>query len=169
MAIAINEEIDYVLIGYGEEKEKYILAKERLAVLKEGYKILQEFSGGKLIGSEYEPLYDITAVKNSGKKSRYVVSADFVTTEDGTGIVHIAPMHGEDDYNVGVRYDLPVIPLLDSNGHFNKDAPEFIQGFYLKKGRNMLRKIWKKRIDFCQTGAYSFLPALPPMRDTALL
>jgi len=108
-ALAVKEEIDYCLVE--QDKENYILAKERLAVLKEGCKVSQEFKGKKLVGMEYEPLYGIPAVKNSGKKFYYVVSADFVTTEDGTGIVHIAPMHGEDDYNVGVRYALPIIGI----------------------------------------------------------
>jgi len=158
IALAVKEEIDYCLVE--QDKENYILAKERLEVLKEGYKVSQEFKGEKLVGLEYEPLYphtcfagsetgvgvyDIPAVKNSNKKSYYVVSADFVTTEDGTGIVHIAPMHGEDDYNVGVRYDLPIIPILDQSGHFNKEAPEFIQGFYLKKGERYIKEDLEKR------------------------
>jgi len=143
VALAVKEEIDYCLVE--QDKENYILAKERLEVLKEGYKVSQEFKGKKLVGMEYEPLYDIPAVKNSGKKSHYVVSADFVTTEDGTGVVHIAPMHGEDDYNIGVRYDLPIAPLLDQNGHFNKEAPEFIQGFYLKKGERYTKEDLEKR------------------------
>jgi len=143
VALAVKEEIDYCLVE--QDKENYILAKERLEVLKEGYKVSQEFKGKKLVGLEYEPLYDIPAVKNSGKKAHYVVSADFVTTEDGTGIVHIAPMHGEDDYNVGVRYDLPIIPLLDQSGHYNDNAPEIVRGFYLKKGERYIKEDLEKR------------------------
>ena len=142
-ALAVKEEIDYCLVE--QDKENYILAKERLAVLKEGCKVSQEFKGKKLVGMEYEPLYGIPAVKNSGKKFYYVVSADFVTTEDGTGIVHIAPMHGEDDYNVGVRYDLPIIPLLDQRGHYNDNAPEIVRGFYLKKGERYIKEDLEKR------------------------
>ena len=143
VALAVKEEIDYCLVEHS--KENYILAKERLAVLKEGYKVSQEFKGKKLVGMEYEPLYDIPAVKNSNKKSYCVVSADFVTTEDGTGLVHIAPMHGEDDYNVGVRYDLPTIPLLDQSGHYNDNAPEIVRGFYLKKGERYIKEDLEKR------------------------
>ncbi|KKT20910.1 MAG: Isoleucine-tRNA ligase [Parcubacteria group bacterium GW2011_GWB1_43_8] len=153
VALAVKEEIDYCLVEQG--KENYILAKERLAVLKEGYKISQEFKGKKLVGLEYEPLYEIPAVKNAAspssnfggakKKSHHVVSADFVTTEDGTGIVHIAPMHGEDDYNVGVRYDLPITPLLDQSGHYNDNAPEIVRGFYLKKGERYVKEDLEKR------------------------
>lgn len=142
-ALAVSEEFDYCLVGYG--KENYILAKERLAVLKEEYKIFQEFNGKFLVGLEYEALYEISAVKNSGKKSHYVVSAEFVTTEDGTGVVHIAPMHGEEDYGVGVQCDLPMIPLLDQTGHFNDNAPEFVRGFYLKKGEKYIKEDLEKR------------------------
>src|SRR3989338_2135828 len=143
IALAIKEEIDYCLIE--QDKENYILAKERLAVLKEGYKVLQEFKGKKLVGLQYEPLYEIPAVKNSNKKSYYIVSADFVTTEDGTGIVHIAPMHGEDDYSVGVKYDLPIVPLLDQSGHYNNNAPEIVRGSYLKKGERHIKEDLEKR------------------------
>ena len=143
VALAVNEEIEYCLVDNGEEK--YILAKERLAVLKEGYKISQEFKGKDLLNLEYESLYETPAVKNSNKKYHYVVLADFVTTEDGTGVVHIAPMHGEDDYNVGVQYDLPMIPLLDQTGHFNDSAPEIVRGFYLKKGERYIKEDLEKR------------------------
>jgi len=143
VALAVKEEIDCCLVE--QDKENYILAKERLEVLKEGYKVLQEFKGKKFVGLEYEPLYDVPAVKNSNKKSYYVVSADFVTTEDGTGIVHIAPMHGEDDYNVGVKYDLPIIPLLNQSGHYNDNAPEIVRGFYLKKGERYIKEDLEKR------------------------
>ncbi len=143
VALAVNEEIDYCLVEHS--KENYILAKERLEIIKEDYEIIKKFSGKNLLDLEYEPLYEISAVKNSGKKTHYVVSADFVTTEDGTGIVHIAPMHGEDDYNVGVKYDLPIIPLLDQSGHYNDNAPEIVRGFYIKKGERYIKEDLEKR------------------------
>ena len=153
MALAVNEEIDYVAVEQGEEK--YILAEKRSDVLKNEYKALQKIKGKDLLNFEYEPLYEISAVKNSGsprkdlgeagKKSHYVVLADFVTTEDGTGVVHIAPMHGEDDYNVGVQYNLPMIPLLDQSGHFNDNAPEIVRGFYIKKGERYIKEDLEKR------------------------
>jgi len=152
IALAINQKLTYCELNLKSQisnlknkEEMFILAKDRLGVIKEEYEIIREFSGEKLLNLEYEPPYDIPAVKNSNKKSYYVVSADFVTTEDGTGIVHIAPMHGEDDYNVGVKYNLPTIPLLDQSGHFNKEAPEFIQGFYLKKGEKYIKEDLEKR------------------------
>ena len=155
VALAINQLLIYCKLNLkskisnlkneDKENEYIILAKERLSILSEPYDIVDEFSGEKLIGLEYEPLYNIPAVKNSNKKAHYVVSADFVTTEDGTGIVHIAPMHGEDDYNVGVKYDLPIIPLLDQSGHYNDNAPEIVRGFYIKKGERYIKEDLEKR------------------------
>ncbi|MBM2818147.1 MAG: isoleucyl-tRNA synthetase, isoleucyl-tRNA synthetase, partial [Parcubacteria group bacterium] len=155
VALAINQELVYCKLNLkskisnlkneDKENEYIILAKERLSILSEPYDIVDEFFGEKLVGLEYEPLYEISAVKSSEKKSHYVVSADFVTTEDGTGVVHIAPMHGEDDYSVGVKYDLPMFPLLDQSGHFNESAPEFIKGFYIKKGEKYIKEDLEKR------------------------
>ena len=142
-ALAVNEEVDYCLVKNG--KENYILAKDRAASLGSSDSSGSEFKGKNIIGLKYEPLYEISAIKNSGKKAHHVVSADFVTTEEGTGIVHIAPMHGEDDYNAGVKYNLPIIPLIDASGHFNENAPAFIQEFYLKKGEKYIKEDLEKR------------------------
>ncbi|HBU07490.1 MAG TPA: isoleucine--tRNA ligase [Candidatus Magasanikbacteria bacterium] len=89
-------------------------------------------SSADLVGLEYEPLFDIPAIHETGKKAWYVTDADFVTTEEGTGVVHTAVVYGEDDYNLGLQRDLPVVPLLDDKGHFNDKAPEFIKGKYFK-------------------------------------
>jgi len=85
-----------------------ILAEDRASVLLKGqsYDIIDGFKGKELEGKEYEPLFDYVKPK---KKAWYVVLADFVTMDDGTGIVHMAPAFGEDDYKVGMKYDLPVI------------------------------------------------------------
>ena len=168
-ALAVNKDIEYTMAkatplpsasdlqndgSYSEPErweETYFFAKNRTETIlnKIQKKIIcleekEVICGKDLLDLEYEPLYEIPAVKNSGKKSHYIVSAEFVTTEDGTGVVHIAPMHGEDDYGVGVQYDLPIASLLDQTGHFNDNASEIVRGFYLKKGRNISRKIWKK-------------------------
>ncbi|MFZ2978871.1 MAG: class I tRNA ligase family protein, partial [Candidatus Magasanikiibacteriota bacterium] len=153
VALAIGKDIDYVLVHYfdlgleakeqkGFEKLKpsvfssycLILAKDRVnEVLKEQqYELIKEFKGSNLIGAEYEPLFDIPAINETGKKAWYVTDADFVTTEEGTGVVHTAVVYGEDDYNLGLQRDLPVVPLLDDKGHFNEFAPEFIKGKYFK-------------------------------------
>jgi isoleucyl-tRNA synthetase len=81
---------------------------------------------------EYEPLFDVKAQEKENAKGYYVVAGDFVTTEDGTGIVHIAPAYGEDDYKLGLKYSLPVISTLDEKGHFTNTVPQ-LEGQYFKK------------------------------------
>lgn len=144
VALAVNSEILYCLT---ETKEaKYILAKTKLEIVKDEYKILKEFKGEDLKGLTYDPLYDVLALKTSaGRKSHYIVLGDFVTTEDGTGVVHIAPIYGEEDHNIGLKNNLPMLPLLDQSGHFNESAPEFIKGFYLKKGEKYIKEDLEKR------------------------
>lgn len=138
VALAVGTDIDYVEAKVGEEI--LVLAKERLSVLTEPYEIVAEHKGREMIGMEYEPLYEIPAVQNSGKKGFYVAEADFVTTTDGTGLVHTAVIYGEDDYNLGLKLDLPMVQLLDSAGHFNDKAPEFIRGQYFKKAEKMVKE-----------------------------
>ena len=161
VVLAVNKEIIYCLVESGNEK--YILAKSRLEILKslkDGYKILREFKGKDLVDKglqdnnpvnispylTYKPLYDVPGLNGSaGRESHYIVSGDFVTAEDGTGIVHIAPIYGEEDYNIGLKNNLPMFPLLDQSGHFNVSAPEFIRGFYFKKGEKYIKEDLEKR------------------------
>jgi isoleucyl-tRNA synthetase len=115
VALAINEKIDYMKIKCGEEN--YILAKDRVKdIFKDvGYEIIEEFKGGKLLSLEYEPIF-----LHEIKKAYKIISGDFVTTEDGTGIVHIAPAFGEDDFNARKKDDLPMILNVDDEGRFTE-------------------------------------------------
>jgi len=142
IALAIGEKIKYVLIKI--DSSYYILAKERLEVIKQDNKIIKKLKGKDLVGLEYEPLFDVPAFKNSGKKVYRIFAADFVTTEDGTGVVHTAVVYGEDDYNLGLKYDLPVVPMLDEKGHFNETVPQF-KGVYFKKADKMVLEDLAKR------------------------
>ncbi|MDP4009075.1 MAG: class I tRNA ligase family protein [bacterium] len=151
VALAVGKNIDYVEI---EKKDmgkgdlvRFILAKDRLQDIFGGseYQIVREMKGKDLVGLEYEPLYKVQAVVESGKKAWYVTEADFVTTEDGTGIVHTAVIYGEDDYALGLSLDLPMVPLLDAAGHFNEKAPELIHGQYFKKAEKLIKEDLEKR------------------------
>ena len=88
-------------------------------VLGEGYEVVEEYTGKELEGREYEQFLPILKVN---KKAFYITCADYVTMEDGTGIVHIAPAFGQDDYEVGLKYDLPMLNPVDENGCFT-DGP----------------------------------------------
>ena len=143
VALAVRDDIDYVKAEIG--KESFILAESRLPILDREYKIIERFKGAELVGLRYEPLYEIPSVKNTGKKAWYVTSADFVTTDEGTGIVHTAVIYGENDYDLGLKLDLPMVPLLDSSANFNDQAPDFIRGQYFKKAEKAIKEDLEKR------------------------
>ncbi len=137
VALAVGSAIDYGEFESKETKEVYILASALAAAVlgadwESAYTKNKEYSGRNLLNMEYEPLYVIPKIEGSGKKSHYVAAADFVTTTEGTGIVHTAVMYGEDDYALGQKIDLPAVQLLTPNGTFNEDAPAFVIGKYFK-------------------------------------
>ncbi|GAB4168198.1 MAG: isoleucine--tRNA ligase [Calditrichia bacterium] len=115
VALAVHPDVDYVEIE--TESEKLILAEARLSALfkEDEYKVLKRFKGKELEGKRYKRLFDFVPVEQD---AFYVVLGDFVTTEDGTGIVHIAPAFGDEDYQVGRKYNLPVLRPVDGNGRF---------------------------------------------------
>jgi isoleucyl-tRNA synthetase len=124
VAIAVHPEVDYVKVEH--KGQKLILAEARLSVLGEEYVVLEKFNGASLAGKEYERMYNFHSVKEKGW---YVVLADFVTTDDGSGIVHMAPAYGEDDYQVGRKYGLPTIHPVNKSGEFNSEVTPFAGKF----------------------------------------
>jgi len=98
-----------------------------------------KFIISELAGLEYEPLYPIEKVKTSANKKWQVLPAEFVTTEEGTGIVHIAPMYGENDFNLGQKEGLPLVQILNPNATYNDDTPEFLRGEYIKKAEAKIK------------------------------
>ena len=123
VALAVGENIDYVEAKVGEEI--YVLAKERLSLITEPYEIIAEHKGSEMVGMEYEPLYPFLKdnYKGEGLEKAYkVYAADFVNTEDGTGIVHTAVMYGQDDFVLGSKIGLPKYHLVDETGHFTKET-----------------------------------------------
>ncbi|MBI5728934.1 MAG: isoleucine--tRNA ligase [Candidatus Magasanikbacteria bacterium] len=140
VALAVGKGIGYLILDIGGEN--VILAKERVAAVSgdKQYTVIKEIKGSDLVGLEYEPLFDLPAVKSAGKKGYYVATADFVTTDDGTSVVHTAVIYGEDDYNLGVKLDLPMVPMLNEKGEFNDVAPEFLRGKYFKQAEKDIKK-----------------------------
>jgi isoleucyl-tRNA synthetase len=122
VALAVHPDITYVELSH--ENAHYIMAQERVTDLFQAdtYQMVQTYKGKQLEGIDYERLFDFIAVD---KKAFYVVSGDFVTTEDGTGIVHMAPAFGEDDYQAGIKYDLPLIRPVDAGGRFEEDVTAY--------------------------------------------
>ncbi len=121
VALCMNPAFDYVTVKMEESGETYILAEGLLkSVLgEEGYTVLSTKKGTEFEYTEYEPLYSYGKEKfNYREKAHYVTCDNYVTLSDGTGVVHIAPAFGEDDYKVGKKYNLPVVQLIDENGKF---------------------------------------------------
>ena len=121
VALAVGPEIDYVKIKVEGHGVLY-LAKARLSVIKEEYTIIEELKGQKLLDKEYEPLFDYIAVD---KKAWYVIPGEFVSTEDGSGVVHIAPAFGADDYEVSKKFNLPFIQPVTIGGRFTDEVKDF--------------------------------------------
>jgi len=121
VALAAGEKMTYVLAEKNDEQ--FILAKSRLTVLEEDYKIVKEFLGKDLEDLKYRPLFDIKELRNENSHKVYL--ADFVTEKEGTGIVHIAVMYGQDDFELGQKYNLPKIHTVKEDGKFN----ELVNGF----------------------------------------
>ena len=126
VALAVGKDIDYVKIQI--DKEFYILAKNRLEVIKDKYKIIEEIKGKGLMGLGYEPLFDYffqkddLKSKNNGWK---IYDANFVSTEEGTGIVHIAPAFGEDDLKLSFLKALPFIQHVKEDGCFTEAVKDW--------------------------------------------
>ncbi len=121
VALCMHPDYDYVEVQMEEGGEKYVLAEGLLkSVLgEEGYTVLSTKKGTDYEYVEYEPLYPFGKdIFKYREKSHYVTCDTYVTLSDGTGVVHIAPAFGEDDYKVGKRYNLPVVQLINEEGKF---------------------------------------------------
>ena len=114
VALALAPEENYITVK--NQGQKLILAKSRIGVLDGEYEIIEEKLGKSYEFTEYEPLFDF--MHDEVAKGYFAAVADFVTMDDGTGIVHIAPAFGEDDYNLGQKYGLPVIQAVNTRGNF---------------------------------------------------
>lgn len=125
LAIAVHPDFIYAVVKVSDKK--YVVARDMLENIAEhldwtGYEIVQEIKGSEM---EYmvakHPIYD---------RDSLVVNADYVTLEDGTGLVHTAPGHGDDDYQTGLKYDLDILSPVDGQGYFTDEAPGLEGVFY---------------------------------------
>ena len=138
-ALAVGADVDYVRVS--KEGKSYILAKALLLKhLEEGsFTLEEEMKGSSLVGESYEPLFPyyktstLAGIANSWK----VIAADFVTTEDGTGIVHIAPGYGEDDYLAGKKEGIAVIQHVNMAGLFEPEVTDFAGKFVKGQEQNI--------------------------------
>ncbi|OYT54696.1 MAG: isoleucine--tRNA ligase [Candidatus Altiarchaeales archaeon ex4484_2] len=137
--IAVHPRYEYVRVEY--MGEKYILARERLEVIAEeifpdgDYRVIEEFRGEKLDGKGYEPMLDIEIQK--GIMRKIVVEEELVNLEEGTGCVHLAPGHGEEDFRIGKRYNLEMLSPVDGAGRFTIEP---YMGEYIRDSNNVIIK-----------------------------
>jgi len=141
VALAVHPDEFYVRVRMNGNT--LILAEARAKVLlKEGeYEVIQRLMGSDLEGVRYEPLFDFV---KPDKPSHYVATAMFVTMDDGTGVVHIAPAFGEDDYNLGVMYDLPMVQPVNSDGTFSDEVTPW-KGIFVKEADPSIIKNLEER------------------------
>ncbi|MDO8667725.1 MAG: isoleucine--tRNA ligase [bacterium] len=131
-ALAVGEKIEYVVLEIKNKelgiKEKIIVAKNRLEIVKGEYEIIKKIKGKDLVGKKYKPLFDYYAndEKLENRENGWkIYAADFVTTDEGTGVVHIAPAFGEDDMNLGKEHNLPFIQHVGMDGVIKPEAKDF--------------------------------------------
>jgi isoleucyl-tRNA synthetase len=139
VALAVHPDIDYVKVD--AKGEKLILAEARLGVLEGDYTILERMKGRQLAGTPYERLFSYHAVD---RRAFFVIEAPFVTTEDGSGIVHIAPAYGEDDYQISRTYNLPTIHPVNKSGEFSPEVTDFA-GMFVKDADPEIIRVLKAR------------------------
>ena len=152
IAIAVNPNFSYVKTKVGEEI--FILVKERLAVLGKEYQVLEEIKGKDLVGLKYQPLFDFYNFESKNQRIYEVLPADFVSIEEGTGLVHIAPAFGEEDMELIKTQNsklktqnLPRFPILlnvDEEGKFKPEVKKWA-GLYVKDADPLIIQDLKER------------------------
>lgn len=136
VALAVGSDVDYVKIK--TESVNVILAKARLDVIRGEYEIVDEYKGSDLAGQEYDQLLDYCKVD---KKAFYIIEGDFVSTEDGSGIVHIAPAFGADDYEISKQYGLPFLQPVTRGGKFTEEVTDFAGQFVKDADDGIIKKL----------------------------
>jgi len=146
VGLAVGPDVTYVKVrisevaenwsgaGGAEVGEQVILAKDLMKeVLRHNVEIIEEFTGSELVGRSYEPLFPDAVPRGDSESGWTVLAADWVTTTDGTGVVHTAVMYGEDDYNLGMAAGLPAYHTVGMNGAFNQGTHPQLDGRYVKE------------------------------------
>ena len=141
-AVAVNPKVEYqvVEITVDEKTERLVVAADLASVLGEDRKVIATFIGKDLEHTKYSRPFDFVEINDS----HFVVLADYVTVEDGTGLVHQSPAFGADDLEVCRKYNLPVVNPVNPDGHFQKEVP-LIGGVFFKDADKALIKDLKSR------------------------
>ncbi|HEX4475060.1 MAG TPA: isoleucine--tRNA ligase [Polyangiaceae bacterium] len=141
LALAVGPDIDYVVVRETATNALYVLAEARLAAnfdKPNTVTVVHKVKGSELVGFRYEPLFDYFA---NHPKSFVVLADGFVTTEDGTGIVHIAPAYGEDDFRVARAAGIDLVDPLDAEARFTSLVPDFAGVQCKEADRGIIKKL----------------------------
>ena len=141
VALCMNPKESYVEIE--SDGTRYILAEALAEKFFEEFTLIEKKTGKDYEGVEYEPLFGY-ALGTFQEKAYYVVNDGYVTLTDGTGVVHIAPAFGEDDYKVGKKYHLPVVQLVNERGCFDQRCPE-LDGMFAKKADKVVLQMLSEK------------------------
>ena len=164
VALAIHPDVEYVMVE--QDGERLILARELLDEVMEGeYKVVKSLSAKELVGKHYQPLFTFLPVD---KDYCYVLAADFVTTKEGTGIVHMAPAFGAEDLEVGKEHDLPVLQTVDLSGAFIDEVTPW-RGLFVKDADPLIVENLKSRGLMYKVGTYRHVYPFCWRCDTPLL
>ena len=154
LALCVHPDANYILAELedtvcGERKKRRYYVAEALAeeVLGSDFKVVAKCKGKELEGMTYEPLFDyaLDIVKKSGKKAYYVTVDTYVTMSDGTGIVHIAPAFGDDDYQIGKKYQLPFVQFIKEDGTMPELTTE-VAGLSFKEADPKIIDRWQSKV-----------------------
>ncbi|MBN2171612.1 MAG: isoleucine--tRNA ligase [Candidatus Krumholzibacteriota bacterium] len=147
VAAAVHPDLDYVTVRLADG-EKLVLAEARLAALGDrDYEVVGRVKGRALAGRRYRRLYEYAPIP-AGQRGGEVVAADFVSAEDGTGIVHIAPAYGADDYEVSLEHDLAVLALVGPDGRVVPEAGPFAGLDFKAADPEVLRDLTERGLMF---------------------
>ncbi len=147
MALTINQNLTYAKVEF--EGENYIVAKDTAGrVFGEEAIIIEEYSGHQLLGRTYDPIFDYAKDEIDASAAWKVISAEYVTTEDGTGVVHTAPAFGADDFESGKKNNIPVFNPIDKDGKFTDQVPDFSGMWFKDADKEIARAIKEKGLMF---------------------
>lgn len=151
MALAVNPKITYALIKLKESGECLILAEARIgAVIQEEFELVKTFSGQELVGKTYQPMFEYAGREHDKNTAWKVLSADFVTIDDGTGVVHMAPAFGADDFDTCAKNDIPMFNPIDKDGKFDERIDEFKGQWFKDADKNIVRNLKERSILYRQ-------------------
>ncbi|KPK32493.1 MAG: isoleucyl-tRNA synthase [Chlamydiae bacterium SM23_39] len=151
LALTVKEDLDYVKVKDLSSNKNYILAKERVKFyFKDNFEIVKKYKGKDLVDKRYIPLFPYFEDRRKNGAFR-IISAEYISTEEGTGIVHTAPAFGEQDFFTCQKAKIDIVCPIDANGRFTHEAPDF-EGVLVKDADNKIISILKEKGNIFKIG-----------------